>query len=188
MDTFLKISSVTVVSISFRCHEKVQRLLFTKLVFNWLQTFPEVSVNSFTSSEPFHLLSQFCVNLGKEFCNPTQQETPCKSASHRVKSTNHRAKAGNVDFRILSTVANFPYLPFLQNSQGQENPVFTLIAKNLAILLAYFPLSFRVQTTLLVSYSASNSSALPSQMAFFHSCTIANANVYVLPQSHHNSA
>ena len=38
-----------------------------------------------------------------------------------------------------------------------------------------------------ISYSASSSSALAFPNGFFHGCTIANANVYVLPQSHHNS-
>ena len=39
-----------------------------------------------------------------------------------------------------------------------------------------------------ISYSATNAGAMAFPNGFFHGCTIANANVYVLPQSHYNSA
>lgn len=39
-----------------------------------------------------------------------------------------------------------------------------------------------------ISYPASNSSAMSFPNGFFHGCTIASANVYVLPQSYNNSA
>ena len=104
-------------------------------------------------------------------------------SNNNVPSRHIMSISGHANEQSISSYNARPSVEQLKNcSNILSNALVSKEASSAVIHLPVAPASSSI------SYSASKSSAFAFPNGFFHGCTIANANVYVLPQSHNNSA
>jgi len=90
---------------------------------------------------------------------------------------------GHANEQSISSYNSRPSVKQLKNCSNILSNA--LVSKEASLAVVHVPVTPASSS---ISYSASNSSTLAIANGFFHSCSIANANVYVLPQIHYNSA
>ena len=121
--------------------------------------------------------------LSQTYTNHSVQATAITPWSNaNVPSRHIMPISGHVNEQSISSYNSKPSVKQLKNcSNILSNVLVSKEASSAVIHVTVTPASS------LISCSASSSSSLAFPNGSFHGCTIANANMYVSPQSHHNS-
>ena len=122
--------------------------------------------------------------LSQMYTNHSVQATTITlCSSNYIPSRHIMSISGHANEQSISSYNSRPSVKQLKNC---SNILSNALVSNKEVSSAaiHVPITSASSS---ISYSASSSSALAFPNGFFHGCTIANANVYVLPQSHHNS-
>ena len=91
--------------------------------------------------------------------------------------------SGHANEQSVSSYNSRPSVKQLKNCSNILSNV--LVSKEASSAVVHVPVTPASSS---ISYSASNSSALAFPNGFFHGCAVPYVNMYVLPQSHYNSA
>ena len=122
--------------------------------------------------------------LSQMYTNHSVQATTITlCSSNYIPSRHIMSILGHANEQSISSYSSRPPVKQLKSCSSILSNA--LVSKEASLAVIHVPVAPALS---LISYSASNYCVLAFANGFFHGCTIANANVHVLSQSHHNPA